>query len=427
MKTKIKHFVQGVVFVILLALSIHACGEFMEYKEAHEKYNDFFEAETNLDVIFLGTSHTWNSVLPMEMWKEYGISSYNWGYSNCTPAESYYLFKDIVKYTEPKLVVMDMFGLFEYQDGNGKYRGDRIEQQHVQFDEIPFSMNKLEAAIDIFDDYEHRLDFAFNLMMYHNRWVELDERDFNVTTNPEKGSSMLVGLGKGVQYWPMGTNEKRPLDSVCCEYFEKFLRFCYEEDIQVLCVYLPFPADESCQKAANSIDEMVDYYINAEYVNMLNMGIVDFSTDMYSDGNHLNFTGAAKVTQWLGDYISTNYDLDDYSKNEHWLEDHREYVEYKIDKIDDTNSLYDKLLACYGSDFDVNLILIKDCKLYDHDRYIRTYMDNLGWYGTVRYKDSISLNETECDVLLEIYDNKTMELVHTAAYNYSDQSLKRVG
>ena len=160
---------------------------------------------------------------------------------------------------------------------------------------------------------------------------------------------------------------------------------------------------------------------------MLNMGIVDFSTDMYSDGNHLNFTGAAKVTQRLGNYISTNYDLHDYSKNEHWLEDHREYFEYKIDKIDDTNSLYDKLLACYGSDFDVNLILRKDCKLYDHDRYIRTYMDNLGWYGTVRYKDSISLNETECDVLLEIYDNKTMELVHTAAYNYSDQSLKRVG
>ena len=80
-----------------------------------------------------------------------------------------------------------------------------------------------------------------------------------------------------------------------------------------------------------------------------------------------------------------------------------------------------------GSDFDVNLILRKDCKLYDQDRYIRTYMDNLGWYGTVRYNDSVSLNETECDVLLEIYDNKTMELVHTAAYNYSDQSLKRVG
>ncbi len=426
MKTKIKHFVQGIVFAILLAISIHACGEFLEYKEAHEKYNDFFEAETNLDVIFLGTSHTWNSVLPMELWNDYGISSYNWGYSNCTPAESYYLFKDIVKYTKPKLVVMDMFGLFEYQDGNGKYRGDRIEQQHVQFDEIPFSLNKLQASLDIFDDYDHRLDFVFNLMMYHNRWDELDERDFNVTTNPEKGSSMLVGMGRGVRYWPMGSNEKRELDSVCCEYFAEFLKFCYKEDIQVLCVYLPFPADESCQKAANSIGEMVDYYINAEYINMLNLDIVDFETDMYSDNNHLNFTGAAKVTEWLGEYISANYDLDDYSQNEYWIEDHREYVDYKVGKIEEAHNLHDKLLACYGGDFDVYLTISDNCKLYEQDSYIRTYMENLGWYGTVKHDSLVYIGDTDCDVLLEIYDSQSLELVHTAAYNYEEWQLKRV-
>ncbi len=426
MKTKIKHLVHGVVFAILLAFSIHACGEFLEYKEAQEKYTDFFEAETNLDVIFLGTSHTWNSVLPMELWKDYGISSYNWGYSNCTPAESYYLFKDIVKYTDPKLVVIDMFGLFEYQDGNGKYRGDRIEQQHVQFDEIPFSLNKLQASLDIFDNYEHRLDFVFNLMMYHNRWDELDERDFNVIANPEKGSSMLIGMGRGVQYWSIGTEATRELDSVCCEYFEEFLKFCYEEDIPVLCVYLPFPASESCQKAANSIGEMVDYYINAEYVNMLNMGIVDFSTDMYSDNNHLNFTGAAKVTEWLGEYISTNYDLDDYSQNEYWIEDHKEYVDYKVGKIEAANSLYDKLLACYGGDFDVVLTLSNDCELYEQDSYIRTYMDNLGWYGTVKYDSLVYIGNTDCDVLLQIYNSETFELVHTAGYNYEEWQLKRV-
>lgn len=425
MKTKIKHLIQGVVFAILLALSIHACGEFLEYKEAKEKYTDFFESETNFDVIFLGTSHTWNTVLPMELWQGYGISSYNWGYSNCTPAESYYIFKDVIKYTEPKLVVLDMFGLMEYQEGNGKYRQDRIEQQHVQFDEIPFSMNKLQAALDVFDNYEHRLDYVFNMMMYHNRWDELDERDFNVKISPEKGASMLTGLG-WAEYNQISESQKRELDSVNYDYFIKFLNFCHEEDIPVLCVYLPFPASGNNQKAANSIGDVIDIYLDTEYVNMLNLGIVDFSTDMYADNNHLNFTGACKVTDWLGEYLTENYDLDDYSDNEHWLEDHKEYVEYKAENIRNLWSLNDKLLSTYGGDFDVELVLTSDNDLYKADRHVRTFMDNLDINGSVEYESPglLYYNNQECDALLRIYKSDTFELVEEIGYRYHEGKLR---
>lgn len=428
MKTKIKHLVQGVVFAILLAISIHACGEFLEYKEATEKYTDFFESETNFDVIFLGTSHTWNTVLPMELWSDYGISSYNWGYSNCTPAESYYIFKDVVKYTKPKLVVMDMFGVMEYQDGNGKYRQDRIEQQHVQFDEMPFSLNKLQMALDVFDNYDHRLDFVFNLMMYHNRWDELEERDFNIKLSPEKGASMLTGLGHGVQYWSIGESQTRELDSVNFEYLIKFLDFCHEENIPVLCVYLPFPASENNQRVANSLGPVIDMYLTAEYVNMLNLGLIDFSTDMYSDNNHLNFTGAAKVTEWLGEYLIENYHLDDYSQNEHWIEDHKEYVEYKAENIKNLWSFNDKLLSAYGGDFDVELTLSYDNDVYSNDRYVRTFMDNLGWNGTIWYEnsDELMFNGKSCDAILKITNAHTLEVVEEIGYSYADNQLRPI-
>ncbi len=429
MLTKLKHFFHGLTFVILLALSIHACGEFLEYKEAKEKYTGFFESETNFDVIFLGTSHTWNTVLPMELWRDYGISSYNWGYSNCTPAESYYIFKDIVKYTDPKLVVIDLFGIMEYQDGNGKYRQDRIEQQHVQFDEIPFSLNKLEAALDVFDNYEHRLDYVFNLMMYHNRWDELNERDFNVKLSPEKGSSMLMGLGWGTQYWSIGESEKTELDSVNFEYFIKFMDFCHEEDIHVLCVYLPYPAEKSVQRAANSIGEVIDMYLTAEYVNMLNMGLVDYSTDMYSDNNHLNFTGASKVTDWLGNYLRENYTfLDDYSQNEYWIEDYEEYLEYKSECIKNLWSLNDKLLSVYGGDYEVELILSESNDLYAKDKHTRTFMDNLGWNGTVKYAHDLDrqINGQVCEAILKIYRSDTLELVEEVGFTYFDGKLRPV-
>ena len=128
-------------------------------------------------------------MLPMELWDKYGIASYNWGYSNCTPAENYYLIQEILKYTSPKLIVLDVYGVIEYEQyNNGKYRTDRIEQQHVQFDSFPLSLNKIRAAKDLFDDYEHNEDFIWNFIMYHNRWSELDRSDFEYELNKEKGA-----------------------------------------------------------------------------------------------------------------------------------------------------------------------------------------------------------------------------------------------
>ena len=75
MTQRIKAIISVVVFIALLFSAIFACSDFLEYKQASIEYEPFFEAKTNFDVIFLGTSHMYNSILPMELWKEYGIAS----------------------------------------------------------------------------------------------------------------------------------------------------------------------------------------------------------------------------------------------------------------------------------------------------------------------------------------------------------------
>lgn len=352
---KLQKFISTILFVVLLVGTMGVCANVLEVKDARIKYAPFYESETNFDVIFLGTSHMKDAVLPMEMWDEYGIASYNWGYSNCTPAENYYLIQDILKYTSPQVVVIDIYGLVEYEKfNNGKYRTDRIEQQHVQFDSIPLSLNKIKASQDIFDDYDSNEDFIWNFIMYHNRWSELGQSDFEYDITTQKGSEFLTNLGTAT-FQPISETEKMEIDSVCYPYFLNLIEYCEKKEIQVLCTCIPWPANEEGQRVANTIGDIVEEYPNCQYVNMLTEEIVDYNTDINSDGSHLNYSGALKVTEWLGDYLSQNYELDDYSDNDSWNTDYQSYYEYKVENMNSQTTLVSYLVLLADSDFSAEL------------------------------------------------------------------------
>ena len=383
--TIIKNTLSFIIFVALLCAAIYKCADILEYKEAREKYTSFFESETNFDVIYLGTSHVWNSVFPMEIWEETGISSFNWGYSNCTPAENYYLIQDILKYTSPKVVVMDAMGIAEYEEyGNGKYRDDRIEQQHVQFDSFPiWSVNKYNASKDVFDNYDDNEDFIWNFIMYHNRWSELGEEDFNYSLSTEKGATFLTGLGCNY-YPPISEDEKTDIDTVCLPYFLNIIEYCNENNIQVLCVYLPFPADETQQRLANTVGDLVSVYPNCTYVNMLNKDILDFYTDICTDDMHLNYSGGRKVSLWLGDYLASNYSLTDYSESQSWINDYEQYYLYKKETLQSQDLFLNYLVQLSDDDFTAELEIYnyniftngRLQMLYDNAGIVPVYIEN---------------------------------------------------
>ena len=58
----------------------------LEAKGAYNKNGDFFRVADECDVLFLGTSHVTMAVYPMELWHDYGITSYNIsGYGHLMP------------------------------------------------------------------------------------------------------------------------------------------------------------------------------------------------------------------------------------------------------------------------------------------------------------------------------------------------------
>lgn len=422
MKNKMKAAAASIIFCIIFVFCFVKCVELLENKSARVQYEAFFESETNFDVIFLGTSHMYNTILPQELWNEFGITSYNWGYSNCTTAENYYILQEVLKYTDPKLIVLDMYGLLAYENyGNGKYRTDRIEQQHVQFDSIPFSLNKYRASQDVFDDYSGNLDFMFNFIMYHNRWTELGEGDFTVTPSTQKGASFNVGLQQDAEFERLETDEKMEIDTVCYQYFLQILEYCSENEIQLLCVYLPYTASAKEQMVSNSIGEIIEAYDFCDYVNLLYSDILNLKTDIYDSG-HVNYLGASKVTSWLGDYVLENYNLSGHADEEaysgQWNTEYEEYVQYKMRTISAEKELYNKLLLIYGDEFEADLKILDGCNAEKEDEILSELIAELSDRISVEYVEELSLEDKKYDILLTI--KRGDEIFDVAGYEYQN-------
>ena len=80
MKLILKRIAACVVFISILLFSFYKVSNLLEVKNAKVKYDRFFDNDTDYDVIFMGTSHAYHSIFTQDLWNNYGISAYNWGF-----------------------------------------------------------------------------------------------------------------------------------------------------------------------------------------------------------------------------------------------------------------------------------------------------------------------------------------------------------
>ena len=398
------------LFAVLLALSIHAAARFLDKTDVDEKYKQFFASDTDFDVIVMGTSHAYNMILPQEMWRACGIASYNWGQGNCTLPEDYYILQLLSRYTSPKLVVIDLFGFVEFSEvGNGKYRPDSRDMQRVQFDVFPLSGLKIEAVRDIFDDYEKRYDFLFPFAMYHSRWSEIKKDNFLPRDIPQKGAAFVLGFYDAEGYTESADGTPRELDTVNVEYLDKLIGWCRERGIDLLFTYVPFTATQENRDAAATMEKLLGEKYGLPLYNMMNLGIVDYSTDAY-DSSHLNFIGAVTVTETLGQFIAESHpelvrrDDPAYAS---WDRDYDKYVDYKISRFE-SGKICNNLSLLTGSDFHGDLYYSAE---YDPDALLGNLLRRLDDQLTVHPASESPEPVPVSGWILTVTDLRTGEIV----------------
>ena len=414
------------MILCLTGFILYKLGDLMQRKDSDIKYADFFRQEENFDVLFFGTSHVMNGVYPMELWEDYGIVSYNFGGHDNRLATSYWVMKNALDYTTPKLVVIDVLALEQQSKTSNDFA-----YTHLSFDAFPFSVTKVQAMMDLLNDPVMEQEIAkgyatdeearnllyglWDYSVYHSRWSELTVEDIHPTYSPEKGAESRIDVAVPDMKTKVSREDKLSEDTTGVQYLRKMIEDCKEREIEVLLVNLPFPALDAQQRSANRVYDIAEEY-QVNYINFLDEDVINYETDLYDPGSHLNPSGARKVTSYLGQYISEHYEIPNQKENPDygaWVEDNLEYLEMKEELLREQTDLDCYLMLLSDKQY-ISLLEINDAAVLEDD-----------YYGNLLGNMGVSIDElkADTDMLLISPDKRVVDCFENSHQSgFSQQS-----
>lgn len=412
MKKWIKAILSAAVAVALTVGMLGWLTDRTERIDSDYKYGPFFQQEADFDVLFLGTSHTLNGVFPMELWKDYGIVSYNFGNHNSQIPTTYWTLRNALVYTTPKLVVIDCYLLC------GQEMIPDRDMIHTAMDAFPLNREKIAAARELTESTGKTLELLWDFIIYHDRWEQLDVNDFALVPAAEKGAESRIGVEESAEQTQLNSSLPPTEDTVGVQYMKKTIELCQDRGIDVLLMYLPCYAEDTRQMEANRMRQLAEEY-GVGCVDFLGMDTVDFGTDCAYGTDHLNPSGARKVTEYLGQYIGEHYDVPDRRQDPDysgWNEDYQQYITYKRNCFVGQAELKNYLMLLQDKHFSYWLYLAPNGKWHDGGIYEKL-LANMG-------VDSAKLREDE--PMLVTVDNAAGEVSYLLPGEEADTSFGRM-
>ncbi len=297
---KISASIAFILILIILLLTASYIfvpkGSIKDFSKNDALINSFMaEKENTIDIIIVGDSEAYSSISPMQLWKNYGYTSYVCATSAQYLSYTEEMLRQVFKRQKPKVVILETYAV---------YRKILVEKSIIT-----------------------RFENSFSIFKYHDRWK--DFKNFRSLKNNDYGWKDDF---KGYRYdtdivkakkrnYMKKSNETETIPPLNISYVKSIAKLCRENGAEFLLVSTP-----SCKnwnyKRHNGIEALANE-LQVQYVdlNLSNEEIaIDWSMDTKDNGDHLNYTGAVKATNYLGKYISENYSMTDNRKNKDYQE-----------------------------------------------------------------------------------------------------------
>lgn len=238
------------------------------------------ENKNSIDVVFLGDSESYSAFIPLKIWQDRGITSYVCGTSSQELCYSYELLTKSLKTQKPKIVVLETNAIFRN-----------------------FSRSSVIST---------KAQGLFAVFRYHDRWKSLQPKSWALSadkTYDDRSKGYLYNTtmnGASVDGYMAATDEKEPISSENSKYVEKIRDYCRKNGAELVLVSVPSTKNWDMRKH-NAVTEL-SKKLGIEYIDMNLLGReipIDWKRDTRDRGDHMNFTGAMKVSAYMGEFFAS--------------------------------------------------------------------------------------------------------------------------
>lgn len=312
-KKLIRAIVMTVIAVFLfVSINLLFSPKYIEENREGRITPEFYREQTNDDVIFVGSSTVNSAINPVLLWDDYGITSYDRSGASQTSWISYYMIKDAIEVSDPKMVVVDM-SFFRYGD-------DYCEEPENRkaLDGMRLSHTKFQCLRTCMNEDEKYVDYVFPIGRYHTRWNDLKAEDWKYLYH--KPTITFSGF---IPEYEIEPAEGIPMDRSELDvrmsqrnllFLENIIGICQSNGIQVLLIKIPSFEPKWGDSFERDVLSVADVHA-VEYIDFDRftdeIGI-DYMTDTNDAGGHLNDAGAEKFTRYLGKVMTKSYELTDH-------------------------------------------------------------------------------------------------------------------
>lgn len=303
---------------------------------------DFYEEDTELDVVFIGASNIYRYWDPMKAWEEEGIASRNYSVSSMDAATYLSAVKDIMRNQNPKLIVVEARRFRKVGDTEKVTVGARN-----MLDSLDYDISRLKAVhyyckkMNI--PWEEAISLYIDLMQYHDNYdALLNQQNWQLADNRSGNDKIERQTYKGYAISSDHEFFEDPSENLTSEttepdkngsmLYRELIEYCQENDINLMLLSMPMVITEEESIGINTLAEMAkDYGVSFFDMNLCYEKIgLDFAQDFF-DPHHVNVLGADKVTKYLAAYLVDEYDLKDHRKDPAYDSWNQLYEEYSVD------------------------------------------------------------------------------------------------
>lgn len=337
MKDYIKIIAFVTLFLIILAaLSAFFNGRFW-YTSGYVADRDAryaaieLEEPGQIDVLNVGNSLCDVSLTPLELYRDYGITSYNMGRDLQTKEATCYAVKTALHKQKIKVLLWETDNLFGHMDNMAPYMEQLAEFNYYHFPVLRYHNcweNWLSGTKrdEFYKGFQIRKETMEPQYEKGHEETEPNEEDHeeaesnkkcpNKKAHETKEQLMEEREQERIEKLraKIALNKQLTFERDQMHAFKRIYNLCRANHIKLVLYSAPSMKYYQSRRRHDALTKLAEKY-GIDYIdaNFDEIAIgIDWSKDSYDGGKHLNLYGSRKMTKYLGEYLSTHCALTDH-------------------------------------------------------------------------------------------------------------------